>query len=207
MTTQTRNVVLLEVIPLGPPEWSHENHGTQFHRFYLQVPRLSGAADILPVLVTDALLPHIQPDIPLRLKGQFRSFNNRSGIGNKLILTVFALEVQPGSQVPCNQILLSGSLCKPPIFRRTPLGRSICDLMLAVPRHYGRADYLPVIAWGQLAMQARNLEVGSEITLEGRIQSRIYQKTTPSGVQERIAYEVSMMHFAEGCHLHAMSTE
>ena len=80
-------------------------------------------------------------------------------------------------------------------------------MMLAVPRHYGRADYLPVIAWGQLAMQARNLEVGSEITLEGRIQSRIYQKTTPSGVQERIAYEVSMMHFAEGCHLHAMSTE
>ena len=207
MTTQTRNEVLLEGIPLGPPEWSHENHGTQFHRFYLQVPRLSGAADILPVLVTDALLPHIQPDIPLRLKGQFRSFNNRSGIGNKLILTVFALEIQPGTQEPCNQILLSGSLCKPPIFRRTPLGRSICDLMMAVPRHYGRADYLPVIAWGQLAMQARNLEVGSEITLEGRIQSRIYQKTTPSGVQERIAYEVSMTHLAEGCHLLSMDTE
>ena len=207
MITQTRNEVLLEGIPLGVPEWSHENHGAQFYRFYLQVPRLSGAADVLPILVTDALLSHIQPNMPLRLKGQFRSFNNRSGTGNKLILTVFALEIQPATQDPCNLILLSGSLCKPPVFRRTPLGRSICDLMLAVPRHYGRADYLPVIAWGQLAMQARNLEVGSEITLEGRIQSRIYQKTTPSGVQERIAYEVSMMHFAEGCHLHSMSAE
>lgn len=207
MTTQTRNEVLLEGVPLGTPEWSHENHGAQFYRFYLQVPRLSGAADVLPILVTDTHLPQIQQGIPLRLKGQFRSFNNRSGIGNKLILTVLALEIQPGTQEPCNQILLSGSLCKPPIFRRTPLGRSICDLMLAVPRHYGRADYLPVIAWGQLAMQARNLDVGNEITLEGRIQSRVYQKTTPAGVQERIAYEVSMMHFAEGCHLHSMSAE
>ena len=207
MTTQTRNEVLMEGTPLGVPEWSHENHGAQFYRFYLQVPRLSGASDILPVLVTDALLPLIQPNMPLRLKGQFRSFNNRSGMGNKLILTVFALEIQPGTQDPCNQILLSGSLCKPPIFRRTPLGRSICDLMLAVPRHYGRADYLPVIAWGQLAMQTRNLEVGCEITLEGRIQSRIYQKTTPCGVQERIAYEVSMMHFAEGSHLHSLHAE
>ena len=207
MITQTRNEVFLEGIPLETPEWSHENHGTQFYRFYLQVHRLSGAADILPILVTDVHLPHIQPNIPLRLKGQFRSFNNRSGTGNKLILTVFALEIQPAAQDPCNLILLSGSLCKPPVFRRTPLGRSICDLMLAVPRHYGRADYLPVIAWGQLAMQARNLEVGSEITLEGRIQSRVYQKTTPAGVQERIAYEVSMMHFTEGDRLHSISAE
>ena len=207
MTTQNRNEVLLEGIPLGVPEWSHENHGTQFYRFFLQVPRLSGTADILPVLITESLLPRIQPDTPLRLTGQFRSYNNRSGIGNKLVLTVFALEIQPGTQEPCNRVLLSGSLCKPPIFRRTPLGRSICDLMLAVPRHYGRADYLPVIAWGQLAIQTRSLEVGDEISLEGRIQSRIYQKTTSSGVQERIAYEVSMMHFARECHLHALSPE
>ena len=197
MTTQTRNEVLMEGTPLGVPEWSHENHGAQFYRFYLQVPRLSGASDILPVLVTDALLPPIQPNMPLRLKGQFRSFNNRSGMGNKLILTVFALEIQPGTQAPCNQILLSGSLCKPPIFRRTPLGRSICDLMLAVPRKYNRADYLPVIGWGQLAVQASRLGIGDTLALEGRFQSRTYQKVTDHGPEERVAYEVSMMHLLE----------
>ena len=99
---------------------------------------------------------------------------------------------------PCNQILLSGSLCKPPILRRTPLGRSICDLMLAVPRRYGRADYLPVIAWGQLAARASGLQVGDRITLEGRVQSRTYHKVTETGTEERVAYEVSMMHLLEG---------
>lgn len=197
MTTQSRNEVLLEGIPLTAPEWSHENHGTQFYRFFLQVSRLSGTADILPVLVTDSLLPQIQTGVCLRLKGQLRSFNNRSGIGNKLVLTVFAQELCPKRNEPCNHILLSGTLCKAPVFRRTPLGRSICDLMIAIPRHYGRADYLPVIAWGQLAMQARCLEVGDHLSLEGRVQSRTYQKTTADGVQDRIAYEVSMMHFSE----------
>ena len=110
---------------------------------------------------------------------------------------MFAQEIHPAKNTPCNEITLSGSLCKEPVFRRTPLGRSICDLMLAVPRRYGRADYLPIIAWGQLAMRARTLQVGDEITLEGRVQSRTYQKVTPNGVQDRIAYEVSMMHLLE----------
>lgn len=197
MTTQSRNEVLLEGIPLAAPEWSHENHGTQFYRFFLKVPRLSDAADILPVLVTDPLLPQIQPGVCLRLKGQLRSFNNRSGIGNKLVLTVFAQELYPGWNEPCNQILLAGTICKTPVFRRTPLGRSICDLMVAVPRHYGRADYLPVIAWGQLAMRARTFQIGETLVLEGRIQSRAYQKTTADGIQDRIAYEVSMMHILD----------
>ena len=197
MTTQSRNEVILEGIPLAEPEWSHENHGTQFYRFFLEVPRLSGTSDILPVLVTEELLPQIHGKPSLRLLGQLRSFNNRSGIGNKLVLTIFVQEVQASRNAPCNQITLSGSLCKEPVFRRTPLGRSICDLMLTVPRRYGRADYLPVIAWGQLAMQARSLQIGDEITLEGRIQSRTYQKVPADGVQERIAYEVSMMHLME----------
>ena len=197
MTTQSRNEVILEGIPLKEPEWSHENHGTQFYRFFLEVPRLSGTSDLLPVLVTETLCPRIRAEVPLRLLGQLRSFNNRSGTGNKLVLTVFAQEIRPAASSPCNQITLSGSLCKEPVFRRTPLGRSICDLMLAVPRRYGRADYLPVIAWGQLALQARTLQVGDEVTLEGRIQSRAYQKVTPDGVQDRIAYEVSMMHLLE----------
>ena len=193
MTTQTRNEVLLEGIALEAPALSHENHGTRFYRFPLQVPRLSGTPDTLPVLVPEALLTAVRLEDPLRVRGQLRSFNNRSGVGNRLVLTVYAQAMEPGSGEPCNRILLSGALCKPPIFRRTPLGRSICDLMLAVPRRYGRADYLPAIAWGQLAARCGAMQVGDRLTLEGRVQSRAYQKVTESGTQTRVAYEVSIM--------------
>lgn len=195
MTTQIRNDVLLEGIPSSQPEWSHENHGTQFYRFFLQVSRLSGTPDTLPVLLPEALLPQVQNQA-LRVQGQLRSFNNRSGVGSRLVLTVYAQTLTPGTGELCNHIALSGSLCKAPIFRRTPLGRSICDVMLAVPRRYGRADYLPVIAWGQLAAQVSRLRVGDPLSLEGRIQSRIYQKVTDAGTQERTAYEVSIMRLA-----------
>ena len=195
MTTLTKNDVLLEGTPLAVPEWSHENHGTQFYRLLLEVPRLSGTPDTLPLLLPKALAARVREGELLRVHGQLRSFNNRSGVGNKLVLTVYAQELQPGTGGPCNQITLSGSLCKPPIFRRTPLGRSICDLMLAVPRRYGRADYLPVIAWGQLAVRTSQLQVGDSLSLEGRVQSRTYHKVLSDGsTQERVAYEVSMMH-------------
>ena len=197
MMTHSQNDVLLEGYPASSPEWSHENHGTQFYRFLLEVPRLSGTPDILPVLLRADLLDRAGSQGPLRIRGQLRSFNNRSGVGNKLVLTVYATDIQPGTGESCNQILLTGSLCKPPIFRRTPLGRSICDLMLAVPRRYGRADYLPVIAWGQLAVQASCLGVGDSLSLEGRVQSRADHKVTGSGPEERTAYEVSMMHLLE----------
>ena len=197
MMTHSQNDVLLEGYPASSPEWSHENHGPQFSRFLLEVPRLSGTPDILPVLLRADLLDRAGNQGPLRIRGQLRSFNNRSGVGNKLVLTVYATDIQPGTGESCNQILLTGSLCKPPIFRRTPLGRSICDLMLAVPRRYGRADYLPVIAWGQLAVQASCLGVGDSLSLEGRVQSRAYHKVTGSGTEERTAYEVSMMHLLE----------
>ena len=192
--TQSRNEVLLEGLPLALPVRSHENHGTVFYRFFLEVPRLSGTPDVLPMVLPESLVKQVREDAPLRVRGQLRSFNNRSGVGNKLVLTVYVLEILPALNTYCNQITLSGSLCKAPIFRRTPLGRSICDLMLAVPRRYGRADYLPVIAWGQLAMQAKGLQIGDNILLEGRVQSRLYQKVTEEGVEERTAYEVSMMH-------------
>ncbi len=197
MTNQTRNDVLLEGTAQAAPAWSHDNHNTSFYRFFLEVPRLSRQADILPVLLPEALVSQVQPGTPLQVRGQLRSFNNHSGIGNRLVLTVYALEISPGEGVPCNHIQLSGTLCKPPVFRRTPLGRSICDLMLAVPRRYSRADYLPVIAWGQLAIQASRLAVGDPLTLEGRVQSRIYHKVTENGTEERTAYEVSMMHLLE----------
>ena len=181
MTTQTRNEVLLEGTALEAPVLSHENHGTRFYRFPLEVPRLSCTPDTLPVLLPEPLLDTVQTEAPLRVQGQLRSFNNRSGVGNRLVLTVYAQAIQPGTEEPCNRILLSGALCKPPIFRRTPLGRSICDLMLAVSRRYGRADYLPVIAWGQLAVRAARLQVGDPLSLEGRVQSRAYRKVLEDG--------------------------
>ena len=198
MTIETRNEVLLEGTALDAPALSHENHGARFFRFSLEVPRLSGTPDILPVILPEQLLPCVQAGGSVRIQGQMRSYNNRSGVGNRLILTVYALAAEAGRGEPCNRILLSGSLCKPPIFRRTPLGRSICDLMLAVSRRYGRADYLPVIAWGQLALQAARLQVGDFLSLEGRIQSRAYRKVLSDGTaQERTAYEVSAMHLLE----------
>ena len=197
MTTQTRNEVLLEGTPLETPSLSHENHSTRFYRFPLQVPRLSGQVDTLPVLVPESMLPHVAKGTDIRVQGQLRSFNNRSGVGSRLVLTVYAQRLSLGLDEPHNQIFLSGTLCKPPVFRRTPLGRSICDLMLASPRKYGRADYLPVIAWGQLAVRAGRLQVGDPLALEGRVQSRTYHKVTDLGTEERVAYEVSMMHLLE----------
>ena len=192
-----RNEAELEGLVLTPPAFSHENHGTAFYRFLLEVPRLSGQMDRLPILVTAAQLPMVTVGQRLRITGQLRSFNNRSGQGSRLVLSVYARTVQPPTGEAANRIRLSGALCKPPILRRTPLGRSICDLMLAVPRRYGRADYLPVIAWGQLAGDLSRRSVGEAVTLEGRIQSRQYTKVTDSGPEERTAYEVSVMHLTE----------
>ena len=154
---------------------------------------LSGTPDTLPVLVPEALLTAVRLEDPLRVRGQLRSFNNRSGVGNRLVLTVYAQAMEPGSGEPCNRILLSGALCKPPIFRRTPLGRSICDLMLAVSRRYGRADYLPCISWGAVARTCAGLDVGDALRLEGRFQSRDYTKKLENQILHRTAYEVSVM--------------
>ena len=197
MTTAKTNDVLLEGTVSGQPEFSHENHGARFYRFFLEIPRLSGQADLLPVLVPEALLSQVEGGHALRVRGQLRSFNNRTGVGNRLVLSVYATEAETPAGQPCNRIVLSGALCKPPIFRKTPLGRSICDLMLAVPRRYGRADYLPVIAWGQLALRASRLQVGDPLALEGRVQSRLYHKVTEAGTEERTAYEVSVMSMSQ----------
>ena len=193
----SRNEAELCGIPRSAPVFSHENHQKRFFRFLLEIPRLSGTPDLLPVLVPEALTAPVQPGVSLYIRGQLRSFNNKSGVGSRLVLTVYALAAEPGDGIPRNRILLQGALCKPPVLRRTPLGRSICDLMLAVSRRYGRADYLPAIAWGQLAQQVSLRSVGDTLALEGRFQSRIYHKVTPQGVEERTAYEVSIMRWAE----------
>jgi single-strand DNA-binding protein len=197
MNEQNRNEVSLEGVAETTPIFSHESHGVRFDRFFLRVPRLSGQSDLLPVLVPEYLASLAVTGAQLRVTGQLRSFNNKSGAGSRLILSVYALTLEAGDGTPLNRILLDGTLCKPPVLRRTPLGRSICDLMLAVSRRYGRADYLPVIAWGQLAVAAGELRVGSRLALEGRVQSRIYTKVTDTGTEERTAYEVSVMHFCE----------
>ena len=181
------------------PVLSHVNHGCAFYRFTLWVPRLSGQTDKLPVIVPRSLLllTPVQPGDTVHITGQLRSFNNKSGQGSRLVISVFVRELTPGGAAPFNQIQLSGVLCKAPSLRRTPLGREICDLILAVNRRYGRADYLPCIAWGAIAQQTARLPVGSRLTVEGRVQSRGYTKTVDGVGQERTAYEVSIMRPAE----------
>ena len=161
--------------------------------------RLTGQEDRLPVILPRPLLeahPVHTGDV-LTLTGQLRSFNNRSGQGPRLVISVFVRELIPGGAAPFNQIQLSGILCKTPTLRRPPLGRENCDLILAVNRRYGRADYLPCIAWGAVAQQAAAMTTGDRLTIEGRVQSRTYTKTEGGVSTERTAYEVSIMRPAQ----------
>lgn len=177
------------------PEFSHENHGEDFFRFPLRVERLSAAEDVLPVLVSRTQLEFhpVYAGDGLTVEGDIRSFNNRSGVGSKLVLTVFARYLRAPDGSDENRVTLAGVLCKPPVYRRTPLGREISDLTLAVNRRYGRADYLPCIAWGTVARTCAGLSVGDALRLEGRFQSREYNKTVENVVTRRTAYEISVM--------------
>ena len=183
----------------GCPQVSHSNHGEQFWTFPLTVCRLSGAQDRLNVLVPERVLeacPLTRGD-EVTVQGEVRSFNNRSGQGSRLVITVLARYVVREGGEDENRLTLTGVLCKPPVFRCTPLGRSICDMMLAVNRRYGRADYLPCISWGTLAHRCAALDVGDGIALEGRLQSRTYTKNVEDRTEERTAFEVSVMTMAE----------
>ena len=180
------------------PAVSHANHGEEFCRFFLSVQRLSGQADLLPVVVSRRTLtenPVLVGDT-VTVQGQLRSFNNKSGVGARLVIDLFARSVTAGGEY-CNHIELSGTVCKAPTLRRTPLGREICDVILAVNRRYGRADYLPCISWGAIARETAALTVGSPMALVGRLQSRTYSKALEGGCEERVAYEVSVMRPAE----------
>ena len=196
---ETRNDLLLRGTAAAEPAFSHENHGQRFYRFPLSVRRLSGQADVLQVIATGEQLSHLLPLAGRRLEiqGQLRSFNNKSGQGSRLVISAFTRLLVETEGEDVNIIELKGAICKPPVLRRTPLGRCICDMMLAVNRRYGRADYLPCIAWGQVAMVTGQLPVGSTLALEGRIQSRVYTKVVDGVPQERTAYEVSIMRLQE----------
>lgn len=175
------------------PQFSHENHGRKFYRFRLDVPRLSGNVDTLPVVANEQTLNCI--DLSggemLTVTGQIRSHNCRENGIRHLLIFIYADNIIAEDGEPINDVLLEGPLCKEPIFRRTPLGREICDVMLAVPRSFRRADYLPCILWGRTAQEISACHTRECIRICGRLQSRVYTKLTDDGPQERVAYEIS----------------
>ena len=188
------NKIVLRGQVAGEPVLSHRNHGVDYYVSPLRVPRLSGVDDVLNLITAG-------PDPALwaqgrwiEAEGEVRSYNNRSGQGSKLVITVLARCVQPDTaEEGENRLVLAGALCRKPVVRRTPLGREICDILLAVNRPYGRADYLPCIAWGSLAAHCGELDVGDQLRLEGRLQSRQYHKLIDGEQMERTAFEISVM--------------
>ncbi|MBQ7416276.1 MAG: single-stranded DNA-binding protein [Oscillospiraceae bacterium] len=191
----TTNIITLRGELAQLPEFSHENHGRQFYRFILNVQRLSGAIDALPVVAEDRLLNEL--DLSggemLAVTGQIRSHNVRTETGRRLLIFVFATGLTAEDGDPINDVLLEGPLCREPTYRRTPLGREICDVMLAVPRTFHRADYLPCILWGRTAQEISACHTRDRIRICGRLQSRTYIKQTDDGAVERVAYEISAL--------------
>lgn len=189
------NRAMLRGMVAEPPVFSHENHGATYWTFPLVVQRLSGSEDRVNVVAARELLNAcpLTPGMGLEVEGEVRSFNNKSGAGSRLVITLFAKSLILSEEEHTNTLVLAGTLCRLPAVRRTPLGREICDLMLAVNRRYGRADYLPCIAWGSLAQRCGRLEVGTGVRVEGRFQSRKYVKVEDGESRERIAFEISVM--------------
>ena len=176
------------------PEFSHENHNRKFYRFFLEVPRLSGAVDTLPVITESRILNEI--DLSggqlLTVTGEIRSHNIRENGRRRLLIFVFASAIRSTDEPPCNDAVLEGALCREPVYRRTPLGREICDVMLAVPRPFRRADYIPCILWGKNAQEAADTLPGAKLHVTGRLQSRDYVKVVDGVSQTRTAYELSV---------------
>lgn len=177
------------------PQFSHDNHGRRFFSFFLEVERLSGTIDRLPVLASEQLLraTTVQEGDSLHITGQIRSFNSRTPGRHRLIISVLAEQMSVCSEPHDNLTALTGVICKEPVYRRTPLGREICDVMLAVNRPYRRADYIPCILWGRTAQEAAAFPVGTTLTLTGRLQSRDFLKLLGSESEQRTAYEVSVI--------------
>mgnify|MGYP000991453706 CR=1 FL=1 len=199
-TALDNNNVSISGRAVSSPEFSHEVYGEGFYLVYIRVPRLSDTYDNIPVMFSERL---VQPDSIsegtfISVEGQFRSYNNfNNNSGHKLMLTVFAREIEFSEEEVShknpNQIFLNGYVCRKPMYRTTPFGREIADILLAVNRAYNKSDYIPCIAWGRNARYAGTFEVGDNIRIWGRIQSRAYQKKiTEEEVEERVAYEISV---------------
>ena len=189
------NQVRLRGSLLALPQFSHENHAKRFYRFTLEVARLSGAVDLLPVVAEEWILNSLDLSAGemLTVTGQVRSHNVRENGVRHLLIFVFATGIVCEDGEPINEVTVEGALCKDPTYRRTPLGREICDVMLAVTRAFRRADYLPCILWGRTAFEISQCHIRDRIRIQGRLQSRLYTKLTENGPQERTAYEISAL--------------
>ena len=179
--------------------FSHEIFGEGFYMVDVRVPRLSDSSDIIPLMVSERLID-VEEDYcgqNIMVQGQFRSYNRHEERRNRLVLSVFAREIEFVDETPesaqTNQIFLDGYICKEPIYRKTPLGREIADLLIAVNRPYGKSDYIPCICWGRNARFASSFTVGTRCEIWGRIQSREYiKKLSEEDAEKRVAYEVSV---------------
>ncbi len=197
--TFDNNQVTLAGVIASPFRFSHGVFGEGFYLFDLSVGRLSESCDTIPVMISERLID-IQTDFTgkcAEINGQFRSYNHHEETLNRLVLSVFAREIflseEESPTTRPNYIFLDGYVCKPPIYRKTPLGREIADILLAVNRPYGKSDYIPCICWGRNARYADSFVVGGHVQLWGRIQSREYQKKINElEAERRIAYEVSV---------------
>ena len=190
--------------------FSHEIYGESFYIFDMEIPRLSDNSDIIPITVSERIINDelIAIGKTILIKGQFRSYNSYENERNRLILTVFAKDIiaeedidkeleieneEERKSIASNEVVLTGYICKKPIYRKTPFGREIADILLAVNRAYNKSDYIPSIAWGRNARFCQNIEVGTEVRIVGRVQSRQYEKKYEDGTSEvRVAYEVSI---------------
>ena len=179
-------------------EFSHEIFGEKFYSAKIKIHRLSNSYDILPMTISERLLQDIDFDNTklVSVTGQLRSYNKNVDNRNKLVLTVFVREIKPILEIDTkdpNSIFLDGYICKSPVYRKTPLGREITDLLVAINRPYNKSDYIPSIVWGRNAKFAKTLEVGDRIQMWGRVQSRVYEKKLEDGNSvKRTAYEVSV---------------
>ena len=191
----TTNTITLRGSLQTLPQFSHENHSRKFYRFILDVPRLSGAVDSLPVVAEEQVLNtmDLSGGQMLTVTGQIRSHNLRTDGIRHLMIFVFAATIAAEDGDPINEVYIEGPLCREPTYRLTPLGREICDAMIAVPRPFHRADYLPCILWGRIAQQVAKCHTRDVISISGRLQSRIYTKQTEFGPEDRTAYEVSAL--------------
>ncbi|KPU42210.1 single-stranded DNA-binding protein A [Oxobacter pfennigii] len=193
----TSNKAYVEGSIASEPEFSHEMYGEGFYNFNINVGRLSDVADLLPITISERLIDGVELTIGkyVIVEGQLRSYNKYTDGGNRLILTIFARDVSfDGERTKNpNQIYLDGFICKKPVYRTTPFGREITDMLVAVNRPYNKSDYIPAIAWGRNARFSEKLNVGDHVRIWGRIQSREYQKKLGEAeVITKTAYEVSI---------------